>query len=288
MFAIAVTNRNWYAYQKKHGFINNINFWTPKVWDVALQPGTKIVFKLKGPSDEVGGYGFFVKYKSQTLDQSWKEFGQRNGFDTKEEFVTALTKGKGNSSSICGCMVLDNVVFFDYPERLSTYGLKFDLHIVTYKNERIIPFPTFGQNAVVSSQPSFNLVPPQNKTKAMQSATQRVGQGQFHSDISTAYGHTCCITGETTPELLQAAHIQDYINKDSNHIQNGLLLRIDIHKLFDSGLLYIDQTYIVHVSPLVKTLEYLQLEGKQITLPKSKSDWPSLKALQFKEDSFRK
>lgn len=291
MFTIAVTDRDWYEYQKRNGFINRINFWTPHVWKVALAADTKIVFKLKKaankPGDEIGGYGRFVEYKSQTLDQSWKEFGRRNGCDTKEEYIAKLTKGKGNASYVCGCIVLDDVVFFDEPKRLADYGLSFSPNIVTYKNETSA-FPDFGQQNVVSSHSSFSLVTPTKKEKKMQSMTERVGQGQFHSDVSTAYNHRCCITGESTPELLQAAHIQDYINKESNHIQNGLLLRIDIHKLFDSGLLYIDQNYHVHVSPLVKSQEYRNLDNHPISLPNNPSEYPSKAALLFKEKSFRK
>lgn len=291
MFTIAVTDRDWYEYQKRNGFINRINFWTPKVWKVAITPGTNVVFKLKKTNnmfgDEIGGYGRFVEYKTQSLDQSWKEFGRRNGCDTKEEYVAKLTKGKGNAFTVCGCMVLDDVVFFDEFKRLSDYGLSFALNIVTYKNE-YSTFPDFGQQKVVSSQSSFSLVIPTKKGKKMQSITERVGQGQFHSDVSTAYNHRCCITGESTPELLQAAHIQDYINKESNHIQNGLLLRIDIHKLFDSGLLYIDQNYHVHVSSLVTSPEYRYLDNHLISLPNNPSEYPSKAALQFKEKSYRK
>lgn len=286
MFAIAVTDKSWYEYQKEHDFIDNINFWTPTVWKVAFDPGDIIVFKLKGTIDDIGGYGSFVEYKHQTLEQSWKEFGQRNGYDTKEEFVMALTKGKGPSSTICGCLVLENVVYFDQPEKLSKYGLSFNSHIVKYRKE-YSPFPSFGQQSVVASQPVFQLVTQSKKQKTKQKVTLRVGQGQFHRDISVAYGHKCCITGETAPELLQAAHIQDYINKDSNHVQNGLLLRMDIHKLFDSGLLYIDENYKVHVSSLVKSTNYTDLNNQKISRPTNPSEWPSIDALKFKKESFR-
>ena len=89
------------------------------------------------------------------------------------------------------------------------------------------------------------------------------------------------------PELLQAAHIQDYINKESNHVQNGLLLRIDLHKLFDNGLLYIDDEYKVHISPLIESEDYRKYEGQRIALPVQESCWPSLTALLNKVKSFR-
>ena len=287
-YAFAITDRDWYNYQKDHGFNNFINFWTPTVWkNTKLKPGHILVFKLKefkNSIEDIGGYGTIVEYKSQTREAAWNEFGRRNGFDTKEEFLKKLTKANRGRSKDSGCFVLKDVVFFDEPVKLSDYGLSVSPRLERYSWGEG-PFP-FAQQ-VTSTQLDFSLVDPAKKEKVTQSTTKRVGQDQFHADISRVYGYRCCITGETAPELLQAAHIQDYICKESHHIQNGLLLRIDIHKLFDSGLLYIDQHYHVHISPLVSTTEYKNLENKPISLPNNPSDYPSLAALQFKENSFR-
>lgn len=285
MYAFAVTNRDWYEYQKAHGFTSFINFWTPTFWTTKLKPGDILVFKLANSADEIGGYGTIVDYKKQKREDAWIEFGRRNGFDTKEEFVTSLTKANKGRSVESGSMVLKDVVFFDPPVRLADYGLTLRKGFETY-TWGPDPFP-FKQQ-IPTTQSDFKLIPPKKKKKGVQSVTIREGQDLFHALISRVYGYKCCVTGETTPELLQAAHIQDYISKESHHVQNGLLLRIDIHKLFDSGLLYIDQSYRVHVSKQVKSQEYLDLDGKRISLPANQSEQPSKEALQFKEDSFRK
>lgn len=283
MFAIAVTDVDWFKYQRSHGFIDYVNFWTPSQnRPQKLSQGDYFVFKLRGPGDLIGGYGTFVEYKFQTLDATWQEFGQRNGADNKSEFMDTLTQFDSNDKVNCGCVVLKDIVYFDEPkDRIRSGFTKKPAQLYAYDN---IPFPFGG---MLVSTGHFNLIQTTAKNKKLQSSTIREGQGAFHTAVSKAYQGQCCITGEKIPELLQAAHIQDYINKDSNHIQNGLLLRIDIHKLFDSGLLYIDQTYHVHVSPLVKTPEYSKLEGRQISLPANISDRPALVALRFKEDSFR-
>ena len=258
-YAFAATDRDWYNYQKAHDFTDFINFWTPTVWkNTQLKPGHILVFLLTKTDPSI---------------------------DTKEEFITALNKANKGRSSDSGCFVLKDVVFFDSPVKQSDYGLN-----IKRKPQGYIwgdgSFP-FGQ-PILPSQADFELVPQTKKKKGQQSTTIREGQEQFHREISRAYGYRCCITGETAPELLQAAHIQDYINKDSNHIQNGLLLRIDIHKLFDSGLLYIDNHYKVHVSSLVKSKDYDKYNKKKIKLPKNKTQYPSKEALKFKEESFRK
>lgn len=284
MFAIAVTDATWFEYQRSHGFIDGVNFWTPSQnRPKQLSKGDYFVFKLAGPGDRIGGYGTFVEYKYQSLDATWNEFGRKNGADSKAEFINTLTRFPSSDKVNCGCLVLKDVVYFEETvNRVKAGIVKKPAQLYAYENA---PFP-FGN--LQPSQTGFSLVQNATKTMTMQICADRTGQGAFHTAVSKAYKGRCCITGETTPELLQAAHIQDYINVQSHHIQNGLLLRIDIHKLFDSGLLYIDQSYHVHISPLVKTPEYVKLDGKSISLPTNKSEWPSPVALKFKEDSFRK
>ena len=94
-------------------------------------------------------------------------------------------------------------------------------------------------------------------------------------------------TSEIIPELLEAAHIQEYRSSYSNHIQNGLLLRVDIHRLYDNNLIFIDSQYIIHVSHLVTNQFYQSYNGKIITLPKSEFQYPSKEALESRRFEFR-
>lgn len=289
MFVVAATDSSWFHYLKLNHFIDQVNFWSPGSMSFkALKPGEHLVFKLKGSEDLAGGYGVFEEYKYQSLDETWNEFGRRNGFDRKEDFVKVIEDYKKKmdiqtDTNECGCIILSDVVFWDNPVKLSDYGIVFKKSTVRYAKYDA-PFP-FAE--ATSRQNGFSLVNTTKKKKASHTVTEREGQGQFHAEVCVAYGHKCCISGERTPELLQAAHIQDYINKDSNHIQNGLLLRVDLHTLFDNGLLFIDDNYMVHVSPLVTSQEYRKYDGKIIALPKDTSAWPSQEALRLKENSFR-
>src|SRR5438309_1748593 len=63
----------------------------------------------------------------------------------------------------------------------------------------------------------------------------REGQGTFRVRILDAYGRRCAVTGESSEPVLGAAHIQLYLGPASNHVQNGIALRADIHRLFDGG-----------------------------------------------------
>ena len=66
----------------------------------------------------------------------------------------------------------------------------------------------------------------------------RKGQTNFRKKLIEANkAAQCCFTGTVIPEIIEAAHIVPYLSEDDNHIENGLLLRADIHSLFDANLL---------------------------------------------------
>jgi putative restriction endonuclease len=116
----------------------------------------------------------------------------------------------------------------------------------------------------------------------------RKGQGKFKGEILKAYNNMCCVSGETCPELLEAAHLQKYLNTNSNHIQNGILLRVDLHRLYDNGLLYIDGNFNIHVSPILNSTAYRQFHGAQIALPHDVNNYPSRFALESRLENFRR
>jgi hypothetical protein len=94
----------------------------------------------------------------------------------------------------------------------------------------------------------------------------RHGQTEFKKELLKAYGKCCAITGCSSEEALEAAHIEPYRDTKDNDPKNGLLLRADIHTLFDRHLIGIDpDTMTVYVAPsLLK--DYGQFDGKRLQL----------------------
>lgn len=81
---------------------------------------------------------------------------------------------------------------------------------------------------------------------------------------------------------LEAAHIIPYQGDETNHISNGLLLRADIHTLFDLGLLAIDTTEMkVVVHPSLINTQYEGLMGRPLILPTNRAQWPNKAALDI-------
>lgn len=127
-------------------------------------------------------------------------------------------------------------------------------------------------------QNDFELVSKGEVETVKSSRKKRVAAFSFRQDILLTY-EKCAITGETFPNVLEACHIEPYINENSNHIQNGILLRCDFHKLFDDGFLIITDDYRIKVSSLIKSKYYQSFNEKKLNLPDNTSFYPSLKAL---------
>ncbi|PZS90125.1 hypothetical protein A7X83_11335 [Stenotrophomonas maltophilia] len=90
-----------------------------------------------------------------------------------------------------------------------------------------------------------------------------------------AYGNRCAISHCNATAVLEAAHIVPYRGEHTHRVDNGLLLRSDLHTLFDLGLLWITQDHKVAISPSLKGTDYEPLDGQALRLPVSKEHWPN-------------
>ena len=87
---------------------------------------------------------------------------------------------------------------------------------------------------------------------------------------SKAPRETCAVSGCEAVETLQAAHIAPYAAGGPSTAENGLLLRADLHLLFDAGLLVFgaddDGVFYVHFDQSVAT-SYAELDDLEVQLP---------------------
>lgn len=100
------------------------------------------------------------------------------------------------------------------------------------------------------------------RQRILTNVVRREGQPAFRLALLDAYGGACAITGCVVEALLEAAHIMPYRGRHTNHVSNGLLLRADLHKLFDLHLFGIEPLFrTVHLSPVLRRSEYAKLDG---------------------------
>ncbi len=134
----------------------------------------------------------------------------------------------------------------------------------------------------VADEPSFDPagLSDERDRRLVELAT-REGRDRFRSALMDAYGAACAVTGYNAVEALQAAHIYPYRGPATNRVSNGLLLRADIHQLFDRGAIAVHETSLqILVKPHLEVTQYVDLRGKRLRRPRREVDQPSTSALR--------
>jgi putative restriction endonuclease len=120
--------------------------------------------------------------------------------------------------------------------------------------------------------------------------TPRIGQGAFRVMVTDTYERRCAITGEKALPVLQAAHIKPVAEGGQHRIDNGLLLRSDVHTLFDRGYATVTPDFTFRVSTRLKMdfdngEHYFQLQGTKIWVPPHLNEKPNREFLEWHADS---
>lgn len=115
----------------------------------------------------------------------------------------------------------------------------------------------------------------------------RRGQSRFRANLIGAYSGKCAVTGSRIEELLEAAHIVPHAEGTDYRVSNGLLLRADIHTLYDLHLLSVDERYRVHLSKRLMLTDYRTYHGSELrVLPATSAQQPSAMYLQARHARF--
>lgn len=117
------------------------------------------------------------------------------------------------------------------------------------------------------------------RLRTMRNIVQRQGQAVFRQRLLDAYGRRCAVTGESVEEALEAAHIEPYLGRRSNLVTNGLILRADLHTLFDMHLIGVDPNGKLVVSSRLDRSSYAKLHGRALALPRQAARRPSKRSL---------
>jgi putative restriction endonuclease len=101
-----------------------------------------------------------------------------------------------------------------------------------------------------------------------------------------AYTRACAVTREHSLPALESSHIQPYAKNGPHDVRNGVLLRADLHRLFDQGYLTITPEYRVEVSPRLRLdyqngRSYYPLHGSMVSLPAAPDDTPGADFLRW-------
>jgi putative restriction endonuclease len=120
-------------------------------------------------------------------------------------------------------------------------------------------------------------------TRKFQETRQAIRQGQakFRLDLLDAYGSRCAATEYDVSEGLEAAHIRPYRGTHTNETRNGILLRADIHSLFDYGIIGVDpESMKIVLNQSARGSKYAKLHDQLLRLPDDTTRHPDRELLQ--------
>lgn len=128
------------------------------------------------------------------------------------------------------------------------------------------------------------------KWGAQQLTNVRLGQGAFRLGLVDAYSRACAVSGEHSLPVLEAAHIKPYAGDGTHSIENDLLLRMDIHRLFDRGYVTVDTDYRFVVSQRLRHdfgngRTYDEYHGGRNRLPSNPRERPLLESLRWHNEA---
>lgn len=125
----------------------------------------------------------------------------------------------------------------------------------------------------------------------MRHIRERRGQTSFRQALRERYSDRCLVTGCPLPDILEAAHISPYLGTSDQHVDNGLLLRADIHTLFDLDLMGIEpDSLTVRFHQIAIDAGYAEYDGRRLRCTSSDADGlrPSRAALESRWVLFTK
>ena len=299
---IAVTDGDWFEMLRRQPNLGEVNFWAPHATNFrALKQGELFLFKLHAPRNVIVGGGIFAYANVLPCSLAWEAFREANGAGSAQEMRTRITRYRktdpdDRSDFEIGCRILTQPFFFEESDwipvpsswapnivSLKTYNTRDDEGLALWDavNDRLnrSNYPVIAEKQARYGEP--HLIRP------------RLGQGAFRVLVTDIYQRRCAVTWERTLPALDAAHIRPYHDGGAHEASNGLLLRRDIHSLFDAGYVTVTTDLHFEVSHRIKEefengRDYYALHGHPINVPTETAYEPDRAVLRWhNEQRFR-
>jgi putative restriction endonuclease len=299
---IAVTDGDWFEMLRGHPDLNEVNFWAPSAANFrALEPGELFLFKLHSPRNVIVGGGIFAYANTLPCSLAWEAFGEANGARTAIEMRTRIAKYRKAapndwSDFVIGCRILTQPFFFDEADWIPVPA-SWSPNIVSIKKYDTGEAEGLALWEAVNdrlSRPQFlGMAEDGSRYGEPHLIRPRLGQGAFRVLVTDIYGRRCAVTQERTLPALEAAHIRPYGDGGEHEARNGLLLRRDIHSLFDAGYVTVTPDLNFEVSHRIREefkngRHYYALHGQRINAPERPNERPDPGALTWhNEHCFR-
>lgn len=287
---VGVTDGDWFRFLSSRPDIDEVNFWQPsggREFKV-LAPGQPFLFKLHYPHNVIVGGGFFACWSQLPVSMAWETFREKNGAGSLAEMRQRVGRYRRQLADpredyVIGCTLLQQPFFLAESDWIPMPA-SWSANIVQGKGygtldgdgrwiwERVVAAAGAATVPELVADPAA----PQLVAEAYGKPTlvyPRLGQGSFRVVVTDIYDRRCAATGERTLPVLEAAHIRPYAEAGPHDPRNGLLLRSDLHTLFDRGYLTVTPERKLEVSRRIREefengREYYRLHGQPLRPPR--------------------
>jgi putative restriction endonuclease len=302
---IGITDNDWFQLHASRLGTDEVNFWkpSPSANFKVLQVGEPLLFKLHAPDNYIAGGGFFTRFLHLPISLAWDAFREANGVTSLDAMRNRIAEYRKitltpSDNPNIGCIMLAEPFFWPRelwiptPPEFSRHiqqGKGFDAamgigrHIWDAVADRLKESPPPGIETAVATLAAIE----SGGYGQPQIVHPRLGQGSFRILLTDTYERRCAVTGERTMPVLDAAHIKPYTVSQRHELSNGLLMRSDLHRLFDEGYITVDPAdRKVVVSKRIREefdngKEYYRLEGFALREPIHALHRPTTENLEY-------
>lgn len=297
---VAVTDSDWFNLLASQANIDEVNFWQPGGNRAfrSIEPGELFLFKPHRKNVVFGG-GIFAYSTLLPVSLAWASFQIGNGVNSLDQMRKRIEMYRRKPAALnedytIGCIILTQPFFFRETDWIPLPD-DWNINIVQGRRYEISQEPGLSLYQAVT----YQLWAGDPSTKITSSVSEplirygkptlflpRLGQGAFRVVVTDAYERRCALTGEKVLPVLEAAHIRPYGEGGMHQIENGLLLRSDLHTLFDRGYITVSPDYHLEVSKRIREdyengHEYYAYHGILVRSPKAGVPRPSAENLSW-------
>ncbi|GGL87327.1 HNH endonuclease [Micromonospora yangpuensis] len=301
---VGVTDGDWFRFLASRPHLTEVNFWRPAGSRAfrALSPAEPFFFKTHHPHNSVVGGGFFSGFAQLRISEAWDLFGEGNGVTNLADMRRLVGRYRRaplalDEDPLIGCVLIRDTVFFP-PDEPAAPPPEFAPNVVQGKGYdvasqaasgyfEVLIGRLLGATVEVDLDGSWHRPGPVYGDPRL--VPNRLGQQSFKAVVLNAYGRRCAITGDRIQPVLQAAHIRPLPAGGEHRLDNGLLLRSDVHTLFDHGYLGVDPKHRLMVSPRLRAEfgngeQFYARAGATIAVPEARRDRPHREFLEWHLD----